>query len=83
MNKTIKQAGFGAVEVILFIAVLGLAGFVGYRVYDQNKTDKAAETAQTETPIEKAEDLDAEVTELNSQDIDEKLDTSEIDENLE
>jgi predicted negative regulator of RcsB-dependent stress response len=86
MNKLLKQAGFGAVEAILLLAVVGVLGFIGWRVYDQNKNaDTPATTTQnnTTTPIESAEDLDSEVDELNSQNIDEQLDTSEIDAALE
>ena len=80
MSKLTRQAGFGVVEIILVLAVLGLIGFVGWRLYDQNKADTMTEqTNSSDTPIEKAEDLDAEVDELNSQDIDESLDTTEID----
>lgn len=39
MNKLAKQAGIGAVEVILILAVLGLAGFIGWRVYEQKSHD--------------------------------------------
>ena len=81
MNKIIRQAGFSAVEVILVVAVLALAGFIGWRVYEQNKSVDSESSTQeaSDKPIEKAEDLDAEVEELNGQDIDEQPNTSEID----
>jgi predicted negative regulator of RcsB-dependent stress response len=84
MNKQLKQAGFGVVEVILILAVLGLVGFVGWRLYDQNKSKTTnTTTTQQESAIEKAEDLDQTVDTLNNQNIDEDLDTSEIDSTLE
>jgi hypothetical protein len=85
MNNKLKQAGFGVVEFILVVAVLSLAGFIGWRVYDQNKPvdSDTTQTESSDTPIERAEDLDAEVDALNDQDIDEELDTSEIDSTLE
>ena len=84
MNKLAKQAGLGAVEIVLILAVLGLAGFIGWRVYEQNKpVESESSTQADDTPIDKAEDLDSEVDDLNSQDIDEQLDTSEIDAALE
>jgi predicted negative regulator of RcsB-dependent stress response len=85
MNKQIKQAGFSAVEFILVIAVLGLLGFIGWRVYDANKPveNDTTQTEVSDEPIEKAEDLEAEADALNNQNIDEELDTSEIDAALE
>lgn len=80
LNK--NQAGFSAVEAILILAVLGLVGFIGWRIYDANQADNTETTTtqqSTATPIEKAEDLDKTTTELNSEDIDAQLDTSEID----
>jgi hypothetical protein len=84
MNKIIKQAGFSVVEAVLILAVVGLLGFIGWRVYDQNKSsDSSPQTETSDTPIERAEDLDAEVDELNNQNIDEQMDTSEIDSTIE
>ncbi len=87
MKSLRTQAGFGVVEVILVLAVLGLVGFVGWRLYDQNKSETTnggtSQQAEEATPIENAEDLDSAAAELNSQDIDEQLDTSELDAALE
>ncbi len=47
MNK-LKQAGFSVVEIALVIVLLGIVGFVGYRVYDANRDDST--TAETTTP---------------------------------
>jgi cytoskeletal protein RodZ len=83
MSNKLKQAGFGSLTLILVLVVAGLIGFIGWRVYEQNKSvAPATETENTNTPIENAEDLDAEADALNSQDIDEQLDTAEIDETI-
>lgn len=87
--KSIKsQAGMGVVEVILVLSVLGLAGFIGWRVYEANKSEPVSssqnQTSEDNVPaIQRAEDLDTAVDTLNSQDIDGQLDTSEMDEALE
>lgn len=81
MNKS-NQAGFSVLGVVLVLAVLGLFGFIGWRVYEANKpVDSSPESSNQ--AIEKAEDLDDTVDELNNQDIDAALDTSEIDSALE
>ena len=88
MNKLAKQNGFSAVELILVLAVVGLLGFIGWRVYEQNRSipeaPAAANTESTEEvpAVESAEDLDKAVDTLNDQDIDSELETSEIDEAL-
>ena len=82
MRKLRHEGGFSPVEAILIVAVLGLFGFIGWRVYQANQT-KEADPVVSSPAIEKAEDLDETVDELNSQDIDAELDTSEIDSALE
>lgn len=84
LNK--NHYGFGAVEVILILAVLGLVGFLGWRLYEANKApevETANSTTSDDVPaIEKAEDLDAAADTMHNQKIDEALDTSEMDEAL-
>lgn len=48
-----KKAGFGVVSVVTVIAAIGLAGFIGWRLYDANQnkqsssTDSSSQTQQT------------------------------------
>lgn len=83
MSKN-KQAGFGVVEVLLILTVLSLVGFVGWRLYEANKKPEVetATSGNDTTAIEKAEDLEAAKQQLNNEDVDSTLDTSEIDETL-
>lgn len=37
MSKNNSQSGFGVVEVILIIVILGIIGFTGWRVYEANR----------------------------------------------
>lgn len=82
----LNQQGFSIVEAVLILVVIGILGFIGWRVYDANKaedtTNTTTQTESTDTPIEEAEDLDAAAAELNNEDIDAQLDTSELDEAL-
>ncbi|MDQ3065156.1 MAG: hypothetical protein M3Q36_02700 [bacterium] len=83
MNKLFKhEDGFSLVEGVLILAVLTLFGFIGWRVYQSNKSVESDSTTSQQT-IEKAEDLDKTVDELDAQDIDKQLDTSELDAALE
>lgn len=82
MNK-LNTRGFSPVAVVLLIAVIALIGYAGWTVYNAqaDKDAPAATTTQNEA-IQNAEDLDAANDELNAQDIDAELDTSEIDDAL-
>jgi len=86
MNK-FNNSGFGAVGVLIVVVVIAVVGLVGYKVYDTSKSsdDKAQEitTSVSDNPtIQNAQDLDSTAEELNSQDIDAELDTSDIDATL-
>ncbi len=82
-NKQNLQAGFGAVMVLLVLVALGLVGFIGWRVYEMNKpVDSESTTVTGNDAIDSAEDLDDAKDEVNSQDIDAELDTSDIDATL-
>ena len=61
------------------IVIVGILAFAGWRVYTATRDDDASQNQQTSGAIESAEDLDATVDELNGQDIDEQLNTSELD----
>lgn len=79
----LNRAGFGVLGVLLVIAIMGILAFAGWRVYTASREGEASQDQQTSGAIDNAEELDATVDELNSQDIDEKLNTSELDASLE
>lgn len=56
MNKHKRQLGFGAVEVILILIIIGLVGFVGWRVYEAQKQTVTPQptTNHTEPPPSEA-----------------------------
>lgn len=79
-----KQFGFSLVEVLIVVALVGLVGVVGWKVYDNgestnNTTPAASQSKDTVPAVNNASDLKASEDYLNSQDIDKQLDTSEID----
>ncbi|MBA2279048.1 hypothetical protein H0V99_01220 [Candidatus Saccharibacteria bacterium] len=77
-----KQSGFAAIEALVIVLVVGVLAFAGWKVYDSRNNSAPATTASNSdsTPaVQKADDLDAANDYLNDQDIDSKLDTSEID----
>lgn len=45
-DTNINQKGFGIVEILVVIVVVGLIGAVGWLVYDRQKTTKQGTTAQ-------------------------------------
>lgn len=79
----LNQAGFGILGVLLVIIIVAILAFAGWRVYTATRDDEVSQDQQTSSEIENAEDLDTTVNELNNQDIDEKLNTSELDAVLE
>lgn len=65
MKAKSNQKGFGAVEGLLTLVILGLIGGVGYYVYSANKPDNSQQTAapsaknSSDAPeIKNTEDLD-------------------------
>lgn len=82
-NKSNLQHGFSVAMVVLALAALGLVGYIGWRVYEMNKpVDSDSSTVTGNDAIDSAEDLDEANDELNSQDIDAELETSDIDATL-
>lgn len=79
----LNRAGFGVLGVLLVIVVMGILAFAGWRVYTATRDDDTSQNQQTSGAIENAEDLDTTVDDLNGQDIDEQLNTSELDAVLE
>lgn len=48
INK--NQLGFGTVEIILVVVIIGLLGAVGWFVYDKNKTETTPASSTVTTP---------------------------------
>ncbi len=84
--KKLTNKGFGATETILIVVIIGLLGVVGWYVYNQrsdSNTQQAQTTtqdsAQSDSEIQNADDLEQVESDLNNTDVDSDLDTSEID----
>lgn len=85
MNK--MQKGFTVVEAVILIAIVGLVGVIGWKVYDNSRAKDNVATTTTATDevptVTSASDLIDAEDYLNKTDIDSELSTSEIDEALE
>ena len=86
----LNNRGFSAIEGIAILVIVAIIGFVGWKVYssqDQGSTDAPQITeqqsdAEQAPDVNSSEDLEQAEDYLNEQNIDEQLDTSEIDEAL-
>lgn len=80
MNK--PQNGFAHQLLVLLILVAGVVGVAGWAVMQQN--EKAAESTSTksEQAIQNKSDLQEELNKLNSAAVDNDLDPSQLDEDL-
>lgn len=88
-----KQYGFGVVEAILIIVIIGVLGFIAWRVYDSGmlggngepaksqKNEESAEQSKTNEPpeVNNEEDLEAAEQYLKDTDVEGETDTSEMD----
>jgi prepilin-type N-terminal cleavage/methylation domain-containing protein len=78
-----SQSGFTIIEVVLVVVVLAIIGFLGWRfLSSQVTTDKTNDESsqQQEPPIVKSsDDLKSAEDFLNDTEIENTLDTSEID----
>ncbi|MBW3568885.1 prepilin-type N-terminal cleavage/methylation domain-containing protein [Candidatus Parcubacteria bacterium] len=89
MNK--NQKGFGIVEILLSLVVLGVLGFVIWTFYQKqndgnssssNNSNGQAQPENQAPQINESKDLQKAENYLNNTDIDKKLDTTEIDNSL-
>jgi prepilin-type N-terminal cleavage/methylation domain-containing protein len=81
------QRGFSVVEIIIVVVVLGLIGFIGWRLYDSTKNKSTDMTQTDETSlrapeVKNNEDLQKAEDFVNNIDLDTTLNTSEIDSSL-
>lgn len=84
-----SQKGFSYIIVIIALAVVSFVGFAGWRVYDSNKSqdntvsNSTTQAAQSQSAgLESAADVAAAEEELKAIDIDNELNTAELEANL-
>lgn len=83
----LRNKGFSLVEALLIVAVIGIIAFVGWRVWDASQSaDTGSDvqtseqtTAENAPAVESSEDLGEAEEFLNNTNVDEELDTSELD----
>jgi predicted negative regulator of RcsB-dependent stress response len=52
MKKQSSETGFGAVEAVLILFMVGIIGFVGFRIYQaQNDASLTREASVTDAPV--------------------------------
>lgn len=85
-----NQRGFGALEAVLVVLLIGLIGVIGWYVYRANHDTLTSEdfsdsaVKKSDIPVvNSTDDLESSEEFLNKQNLDEQLDTSEIDSTLE
>lgn len=83
-----NQQGLAHIAAIMVVVVIAVIAFVGFRVYNQNQDNgtgvSTQEQAQNEPPeVNNSDDLEEAENYLNEQNVDEELDTGEIDSVLE
>lgn len=90
MNKLFKD-GFAPIMIVPIVLLVGVVGVAGWMVYDNSKDeDVIPETtsnsstvpATASVPIESSADIDAAVEELESVPVEEDLNTTDLDEDL-
>lgn len=83
-----NQSGFTVVEVALILVVVGIVGFVGYRIIKKSPTSQSANSAvpasQVSLPskIQSKADVSKSIKALNATPIDNKLDPSQLDNDM-
>lgn len=94
MKISKNQLGFSAVEIVLVLAIVGLFGFVGYKVYSQQQTKTADNSSQNveqsatanDVPsapqIKTTDDLTKAEKTLDSTSVDGSNDSSQLDNEL-
>lgn len=87
-----EQRGFGVVEIILIVVIIGVLGFIAWRVYDSgmlggenepknSQQKEPAEQTKTEEPpeVNNEEDLQKAEQYLKDTDVEGETNTSEMD----
>jgi uncharacterized protein YpmB len=77
-----KHNGFGVVIILVIVLVVSAVGFVGYRIYNNNatSTDSSEVTTNSEQKdISSANDVTTTQNELDNINIDDDLDPSALD----
>jgi hypothetical protein len=80
-NPTPELGGAHLLVVVFLVAVVALVGFAFWRIQQDQEPDTTTQTATVEPTeeIRTMDDLDAAEATLESTDIDEELDTEELD----
>ena len=93
MKTHTNQHGFAVLPILLLAVIIGLVGLIGWRVYDAQQSVKAplsstqaasvaSKNAQTIAPITNSADIEKAQTTLDSAGVDNDLDASSLDQDL-
>lgn len=80
--KKLNERGLGVIVIVMVIGVFGIICLAGWQVYSTQSKDSQANNETVKPVIQKADDLDKQVDNVNAHDIDKELDTSDIDASL-
>lgn len=70
MKTHSNQSGFSTVELVILLVVFGLIGFVGYTVYNQNKSTDNNQTSNSTSQGATANDVKAAPAVTSTDDLD-------------
>lgn len=89
MKKLTTQSGFAIIPILLLAVIIGLVGFVGWRVYDMQQSTKTntsvsvnTQNQTAEAPITTKADVEKEQAKLDDAAVDTDLDTTALDQDL-
>lgn len=74
-----RQDGFTLIEGLIVVAVVALLAFAGWRLYEARVSEQTDVATEEYPAVESQEDLSEVESFLMETDIDEELDTSELD----
>jgi hypothetical protein len=78
-----SQNGFGVVVLLVIVIVVSVVGFIGYRVYDNNASSDTTQTvSESSQDINSSQDITSTQNELDSINLEEDLDPSVLDEDV-
>ena len=77
-----SQNGFAVAVVLVVVIVVAVVGFVGYKVYKSNSDTVAQPTTNTANEITSSQDITSTQNELESINLDDDLDPSVLEEDV-
>lgn len=86
-----NMKGFAAASLILVLLLVGVVGFAGWFIYQNNlespkdsqvTTQEDSVPSSASVPIKSSADIDSAISELESTPVDDDLDTTQIDEDI-